>query len=233
MNISPYQQKLIERFGTIEWIALLNKALESPSFKKLGKGLKEARLKGATIYPESDEVFRAFALTRPKDVKVILLGQDPYYNGHADGLAFSSKKDFLPASLKQMIYAVQEDYPTSFNSTLGGSLDHWAKQGILLLNKVLSVRKGKPKSHYGKGWEEFTKEVIERLSETNDHIVFMLFGREAQDMKMYINNIDNHLIINREHPSYAARSDRKWKHEKCFFECNKFLIQANQEPIEW
>jgi uracil-DNA glycosylase len=222
---------MIERLG-IRWVELLSEEIEQESFKNIGKGLKASREKGMVIYPDAEDVFKAFKYTQPNEVKVVIVGQDPYYNGCADGLAFSSKLAITPKSLKKIIEEVHDQYQHSFNSTLGNDLTHWAAQGVFLLNRVLTVRQGQPKSHYGKGWETFTNAAIKKLSQFNTNLVFLLWGKEAQEVEDLINK-DKHLVIKAEHPSYAARNDRRWDSNHCFITANKYLIRHGKESIEW
>lgn len=154
----------------------------------------------------------------------------PYHDENADGLAFSTKLDKYPPSLEKIIDAVHAEYPSSFNESITGDLQAWADQGVFLLNKVLTVEKT-ARSHYNKGWEQFTSEVIKAISAKRTNVVYMLWGNEAQEYEKYIS--PGNLIIKTEHPAAACYGKRNWENKKCFYNCNKYLIENKIEPIEW
>ena len=159
------------------WHAALKQEIEKPYIKELKKFLDEEKKAGKVIFPRDDEVFNAFRQTPFDQVKVVLMGQDPYHGvDQAEGLCFSVKKGIpTPPSLKNIYKELQTDLgiPPVFH----GSLLSWAKQGVLMLNATLTVRQKEPKSHFGKGWERFTDAVVEKLCEKKDPIVFILWGR--------------------------------------------------------
>ena len=189
----------------------------------------EARDK-KTIFPPRGQWFRAFELTHFKDVKVVILGQDPYHNpGQAQGMSFSVPEGVsLPPSLRNIFQEIQSDIGINNQS---GDLSSWAKQGVLLLNSVLTVEKNQPASHAGKGWEKFTDYVIELINKEKENVVFMLWGTYAQKKASNIDS-NRHLILQSPHPSpFSAH--------KGFFGCqhfsktNNYLKINNIDPINW
>ena len=163
----------------LSWRPLLGEELRKPYFLKLAQFLEKER-QSHTIYPPEEDIFLALKLTPYEDVKVLLLGQDPYPGeGHAHGLSFSVRPGVKPpASLRNIYKELQQD--VGFRIPNNGYLEPWARQGILLLNAVLSVRAGEPNSHQGKGWEIFTDTIISRVSEREDPVVFVLWGAYAR-----------------------------------------------------
>jgi uracil-DNA glycosylase len=226
---------LKERFGE-EWYEVLEQHINSPSFDALGKFLKEERAR-KTVYPEPQNYFRAFKVTPFNSVKVVILGQDPYPNGEADGLAFSVNEDAFvvkcPPSLKAIFDEIEQDVYAGFKVEQDWNLERWAKQGVLLINTVGSVVKGQPKSHAYNGWEEFTKVVIKKLSEDyNNRKVFLLWGSDA---KAYASLIDEgvHLVLKSGHPATKYYETDYWTGNKHFSQVNKFLTEQNKETILW
>ncbi len=172
-----------------------------------------------TIYPPYDEIFNAFKLTPLSNVKVVILGQDPYHEkGQAHGLAFSTPEGRpIPRSLKNIFKEISAEY--DYPIPQSGCLEAWAKQGVFLLNTVLTVEEGNANSHSDCGWQTFTDNVIELLNAQNQQIVFMLWGKQAEKKKNLITN-PNHLVLVTSHPSpFSAR--------RGFFGCNHFKI-ANE-----
>lgn len=211
------------------WKPFLKSEFSKPYFKELSEFLhKEYETK--TIFPRKELVFRAFA-TDLDEVKVVILGQDPYHTpGAAMGLAFSvPNSEPIPPSLINIYKEIDSDIGHHVNPR--GSLRNWQKQGVLLLNTVLTVEAHKPKSHSGKGWEIFTTEVIKYLNETRPHLVFILWGRDARNKKVLIDG-SKHLILESAHPSplsaYAG-----FFGSKPFSKTNAFLEKNNLKPIEW
>lgn len=211
------------------WKVFLNSEFEKPYFKELAKFLHEEYEK-KTIFPRKELVFRAFA-TDLNEVKVVILGQDPYHTpGAAEGLAFSvPNSQPIPPSLVNIYKEIDADIGHHTNPR--GSLANWQKQGVLLLNTVLTVEAHKPKSHSGKGWETFTTATIEYLNRERPHLVFILWGREARNKKSLIDT-SRHLVLESAHPSplsaYAG-----FFGSKPFSKCNAFLQEQGLEPIVW
>jgi uracil-DNA glycosylase len=187
------------------------------------------------IYPEAKNTFQAFKLTSFRMVRAVIIGQDPYHTpGAADGLSFSTKKVSRPPSLKNIYQEIHSDlysrepFEEMFNKN---DLDHWANQGVLMLNRVLTVSKGEADSHKGKGWEKFTEEVIRKLNETPKPIVFMLWGKKAQELKPLIDQ--RHLILEAAHPSPFS-ADNGFFGCKHFSQANVFLNETYvSKKIVW
>ena len=183
-----------------------------------------------TIYPRKELVFSAFT-TDLNEVKVVILGQDPYHTpGAAEGLAFSvPNSQPIPPSLVNIYKEIDNDIGHHANPR--GSLRNWQKQGVLLLNTVLTVEAHKAGSHRGKGWETFTTATIEYLNKTRPHLVFLLWGRDARNKKSLIDT-SRHLVLESPHPSpLSAYAGFFGNHH--FSKCNKFLTDNGMKPIEW
>jgi uracil-DNA glycosylase len=192
-----------------------------------------------TVLPEQEHVLRAFDLTPPNKVKVIIVGQDPYYTkGHSNGLAFSCiKKDFIPPSLEIIFREVYKVYGIPFVKADIKSCDltPWAEQGVFLLNRILTVRENKALSHKQKGWEKFTSEAIKILAKDFRPKVFMLWGSEAQKLSSYIDRT-KHLVLSAPHPTaHLFNSRTKTEFPGCdhFTKANNFLKEKGISPINW
>ena len=211
------------------WKPFLNSEFKKPYFKELADFL-HSEYENKTIFPPKKLVFSAFA-TDLNEVKVVILGQDPYHTpGAAEGLAFSvPSSQPIPPSLVNIYKEIDADIGHHENPS--GSLRNWQKQGVLLLNTVLTVEAHKAGSHRGKGWEIFTTETIKYLNKTRPHLVFILWGRDARNKKSLIDT-SKHLILESPHPSplSAYHGFFGCKH---FSKCNEFLIKNNEEPIDW
>jgi uracil-DNA glycosylase len=184
-----------------------------------------------TIYPDRYDIFSALHLTPYTETKVVILGQDPYHGpGQAHGLSFSVKPGVrIPPSLKNIYRELADDLGCEIPNH--GYLEHWAKQGVLLLNTVLTVRQAQANSHRGKGWETFTDEVITQINQREQPVVFILWGRPAQLKKKLITS-SHHYIIESPHPSPLSAS-RGFFGSKPFSKVNRFLEQSGNEPIDW
>lgn len=221
-------------FGN-DWNDKLEGDIESTYFSKIGTFLASEREKGKIIYPDSQDYFKALKLCSFQDTKIVIIGQDPYSNpNEADGLAFSCKEGCtnIPYSLKQILKAVEDDIYSGFIIQEDWGLERWAKQGVLLLNRYLSVEKKKPLSHSLIGWEKFTNQIISLLSGKNESIVFLLWGSKAQEVEKLITN-PIHLIIKEEHPAASGYANRDWIYNKCFSKTSKFLEENGRRKIEW
>ena len=183
-----------------------------------------------TIFPKKELVFRAFK-TDLNEIKVVILGQDPYHTpGAAEGLAFSvPNSQPIPPSLINIYKEIDSDIGKHTNPR--GSLKNWQEQGVLLLNTVLTVEAHKAKSHSGKGWETFTTATIEYLNQNRPHLVFILWGRDARNKKSLIDT-SKHLVLESAHPSPLSAYNGFFG-SKPFSKCNDFLIKTGQEPITW
>lgn len=212
------------------WKEALDGIKDNDYFRHVTHFVKTAREQGKVIYPPAEEVFNAFKLTEFAAVKVVILGQDPYHGaGQANGLAFSVKPDItIPPSLVNIYKEIQSDLGAAPPSH--GDLTNWANQGVLLLNTVLTVEASQANSHRGQGWEQFTDAVIESLNQANQHIVFLLWGRPAQNKASLIDQ--RHTILTAPHPSplSAYRGFFGCKH---FNRANDALIAKGQTPINW
>ncbi len=214
-----------------EWKNYLKGEFEKEYFKNLVDFLHKEKEDGIIIYPPGSLIFNAFDLTPFNDVKVVILGQDPYHNpGQAHGLSFSVPSGTaIPPSLKNIYKEIQEDLNITLQNK-DGNLVGWAKQGVFLLNAVLSVRANSPASHSNKGWEEFTNAVINTLSNNKEHLVFMLWGNYARGKKNLIDP-SKHLILEAAHPSPLARG--AFFGCKHFSKCNNYLVEKGISPIKW
>lgn len=211
------------------WKPFLKSEFDKPYFKELAKFLHN-EYEHKTIYPKKTLVFSAFA-TDLNEVKVVILGQDPYHTpGAAEGLAFSvPNSQPIPPSLINIYKEIDNDIGHHANKT--GSLRNWQKQGVLLLNTVLTVEAHKAGSHRGKGWETFTTEVIKYLNDTRPHLVFILWGRDARNKKSLIDQ-SKHLVLESPHPSpLSAHAGFFGNHH--FSKTNEFLRKHNMQEIEW
>lgn len=213
-----------------DWDTLLNDEYQKDYFKKLEKFvLNEYKTK--TIYPKISEVYNAFRYTDFNDIKVVILGQDPYHGeNQAEGLCFSVKKGVKqPPSLVNIFKELHDDL--GYKIPKSGSLVPWTKEGVLLLNAVLTVEKDKAASHKEKGWERFTDEVIKIINKKDTPVVFILWGSYARSKKELITN-DKHFIIESAHPSPLSAYNGFFG-SKPFSKANNFLIEHNIKPINW
>lgn len=212
------------------WKNHLNDELEKDYFKTLSSFIKEEH-QTQTIFPPKHLTFSALNHTKIDEIKVVLLGQDPYHNHRqANGLSFSVNKGIkIPASLRNIFKELQNDL--SHKIPESGDLKAWAKEGVLLLNATLSVRAHQPGSHQKKGWEQFTDRIITLISEKCEHIVFILWGNFAKQ-KMQLIDEKKHFIISSAHPSpFSARNG--FFGSKPFSKCNEYLTSVKKEKIDW
>ena len=212
-----------------DWDEVLNEEIQKEYFKNTLKTVNKL-YQEKVIYPPKKDVFNAFRLSY-KDVKVVILGQDPYHGeGEAHGFAFSCLKTPIPPSLKNIYKELYDDLGIEKNM-LDGNLFPWVKQGVMLLNAGLTVEKDKPNSHKNLDWNLFTDEVIRRLNEREKPVVFILWGNNARAKKDLITN-SRHLIIESAHPSpFSARNG--FFGSKPFSKTNDFLIKNGIIPINW
>jgi len=213
-----------------DWDNILSKVFESPGYHEfIDKINKEYDNK--IIYPPKEDIYKAFKNTSFKDVKVVIMGQDPYHGeGEAMGLSFSVPNGIkLPPSLKNIYKELEDDL--GIKPTTSGDLTKWTKEGVLLLNSTLTVVKDTPNSHSKMGWDKFTDYIIKLLNKREEPIVFILWGNYARSKKVYITN-PKHLVIESAHPSpFSARSG--FFGSKPFSKTNEFLIKNNIKPIDW
>ena len=211
------------------WRTRLIEEFEKPYMRELSAFLKTEKKEGKEIFPIGSEIFSAFNFTPFEKVKVVILGQDPYHGkGQAHGLSFSVKEGVQPPpSLENIFKEMKSDI--GLTRPKSGSLEKWAREGILLLNTVLTVEKSKPASHQGKGWEIFTDKVLSLLNEEKSNLVYILWGKKAQEKGTFLNG-DANLIINSAHPSpYSAANG--FFDSKPFSKTNDYLDDNGVSPI--
>ena len=212
------------------WNKVLQSEFEKPYFAELSAFVDSERAAGKIIYPAEENVFRALDLCPPEKVKVVILGQDPYHEpGQAMGLAFSVPDTVkTPPSLKNIFRELQDDLGIL---TSGSSdLSPWAKQGVLLVNAILTVRKGEAASHQNIGWQQFTDALISTLSQNYEGIVFMLWGNYAKSKAPLIDR-SKHLVLEAAHPSPLARG--AFFGSRPFSQANDYLRSIGRNPIDW
>lgn len=213
------------------WKGVLQDEFTKEYMQVLRSFLRRVKAEGRTVYPKGSEYFRAMDLTPFDQVKVVILGQDPYHGpGQAHGLSFSVRPDVaIPPSLVNMYKELETDLgipPASH-----GCLEHWAKQGVLLLNSVLTVEHRQAASHQGQGWEQFTDRVIAQLNEKRERIVFILWGSYAQNKGRFI-DASRHLVLKSVHPSPLS-AYRGFFRSKPFSQANEYLASHGIEPVDW
>lgn len=213
------------------WKQLMHDEFSKPYFAELKEFLLREKAEGQIIYPAGAQIFNAFNLTPFSEVKVVVLGQDPYHGeGQAHGLCFSVPDGVRPPpSLQNIFKEIHDDLKKKIPAS--GNLERWAKQGVLLLNALLTVRANQPASHHNRGWEQFTDKAIQKISEEKTGVVFLLWGRFAQDKSVLIDE-QKHFVLKAAHPSpFSAYNG--------FFGCKHFsktneLIKARGgKEIEW
>ncbi len=213
------------------WLLQLNEEFEKPYMHSLRAFLQSEKKEKKQIYPKSSEIFAAFDHTKFQNVKVVILGQDPYHGpGQAHGLCFSVRPDVkLPPSLLNIYKELQADL--GIPRADHGCLLSWADQGVLLLNAVLTVEDGRPASHQNRGWEKFTDQVIDRLNTQRENLVFVLWGAYAQKKGQFIDR-SKHLVIESVHPSPLSAS-RGFLGSRPFSKINSYLEKKGIAPIDW
>jgi uracil-DNA glycosylase len=216
---------------SMSWKPVLQGEFRKEYFEHLARFVK-SEYRSFKCYPPGKEIFAAFDHCTFEDVKVVILGQDPYHgNGQANGLCFSVHDGIPhPPSLinifKELESDLQKPYPVS------GDLTHWADQGVLLLNATLTVREGQAASHQNKGWEHFTDRVIEELSKNKEGLVFLLWGGYAK-RKGRVIDTSKHLVLNSGHPSPLSANRGYWFGNQHFSKTNDYLLSRGKKPIAW
>ncbi len=213
------------------WKEVLKDEFEKEYFARLVEYLHKEKASGQTIYPPGPQIFNAFALTPFNKVKVVIIGQDPYHNPHqAHGLSFSVPDGVaLPPSLKNIYKEIEQDLNISLYGK-SGNLEGWAKQGVFLLNAILTVRANCAASHSKIGWTTFTDSVISAISERKSGVVFMLWGNFAKSKKALIDT-SKHTVLEAAHPSpLAGGAFFGCRH---FSKCNSILMAEGESPIDW
>jgi uracil-DNA glycosylase len=213
------------------WKEILKDEFNKPYFQQIVLHLKTERSQGKTIYPPGSLIFNAFNTTTFDNVKVVILGQDPYHGaGQAHGLCFSVQNGVPPPpSLINIFKELHDDVGVPIPNH--GNLTHWAQQGVFLLNASLTVRAAEPMSHSKIGWADFTNAVIKKISDEKEHVVFILWGKFAQEKRVLINE-GKHCILRSVHPSPLSASGGFFgcKH---FSQANQYLISKGIDPVDW
>ena len=213
------------------WHDVLKNEFEKPYFEQLTNFVKQEYVY-YTCYPDGKNIFQAFELCPFQQVKVVIIGQDPYHEPQqAHGLSFSVQDGIaFPPSLRNIFKEIQNDLGSSF--PVSGNLTRWATQGVLLLNATLTVRAHLAGSHQRKGWEIFTDKVIETLSEQQEHLVFILWGGYARSKKRLIDT-NKHLVLESVHPSPLSANKGGWFGNHHFSQTNSYLEKHHKKAIEW
>lgn len=214
------------------WKSILSDEMDKPYFFDLMKTVDEEYENGI-CYPPKELIFAAFNACSFEDIKVVIIGQDPYHgSGEANGLSFSVNDSVrIPPSLRNIFRELNDDMGSIFMPT-SGNLEHWAKQGILLLNASLTVQKDSANSHKHLKWNLFTDAVIERISAEKENVVFMLWGGFAQKKGAKIDR-NKHFVVESGHPSPMSANQGKWFGNKHFSQANLYLKNNNLKPINW
>ncbi|QQS23873.1 MAG: uracil-DNA glycosylase [Actinomycetota bacterium] len=213
-----------------DWNPVLRAELEKPYYAELAGFVAEERSRHL-VYPAPDEVFAALHLTSYAETKVLILGQDPYHGaGQAHGLCFSVRRGTaVPPSLANIYRELHDDL--GIEPPAHGNLEHWARQGVLLLNATLTVRAGQAASHHGKGWEQFTDEVIRAVSAKPERVVFVLWGANARRKRTLVDTA-RHVVIESAHPSPLSAHNGFFG-SRPFSRANAALVAAGRTPIDW
>lgn len=213
------------------WFDLLKSEFETTQYKELESWLNH-EYQNKIIYPKPENVFNALNLVKYNDVKVVIIGQDPYHNpNQAHGLSFSVENDVaIPPSLKNIYKELHDDMGCYIPNN--GNLTKWAKQGVLLLNSVLTVEKNKPNSHKNKGWEQITGKVVELLNQRVDPVIFLLWGSNAKAIGKNIYR-NKHYVLEAVHPSPMSANQGGWFGCHHFSKTNEILKKLNKTPIDW
>lgn len=214
-----------------KWLELLQPELAKDYMQQLASFLQQQRQHGKTVYPAENDTYAAFTQSPFEEIKVVILGQDPYHGpDQAHGLCFSVQPHVkIPPSLLNIYKELHTDL--GLEIPFHGNLLPWAQQGVFLLNATLSVEEGKAGSHQGQGWEQFTDHAIQQLNEQRENLVFMLWGSHAQKKGAFIDE-GRHLVLKAPHPSPLS-SYRGFFGCRHFSKANKYLIEHNIAPIDW
>jgi uracil-DNA glycosylase len=214
------------------WFEVLKSEFRSAYFIDLKRFLKQEINAGKKVYPPGNQIFAALDACRFEDVKVVIIGQDPYHGpNQANGLCFSVHRSVsLPPSLKNIYQEMHSDLGVEIPKH--GDLNSWAKQGVLLLNATLTVQANHAGSHQNKGWEKFTDRIISSLNHLRPQLVFMLWGGYAKRKGTIIDR-NKHLVLESGHPSPLSANKGHWFGNQHFSKCNSYLVKAGQNPIDW
>lgn len=222
----------MEELFNASWRSFVADEFQKPYFEQLTSFVKE-EYQNHACFPPEPSIFAAFDACEWENLKVVIIGQDPYpTRGHANGLCFSINPDVRPfaKSLTNIFKEIEGDLGIPIPEN--GDLFRWAKQGVLLLNTILTVREGSPQSHQNKGWEQFTDAVISIISEQKENVVFLLWGGNAKSKAKLINK-NNHYLLESGHPSPMSANRGYWFGNKHFSKTNQFLESKGMTPIQW
>lgn len=220
-----------------DWSSLFDHGYTREQFAALSAAIDEAYSQGE-VFPARTDIFRALELVRPADVKVVILGQDPYPTpGNAHGLSFSVPPSVrTPASLKAIYQSLARSFP-DWKAPANGHLQPWAHQGVLLLNTILTVRSGEPMSHAKLGWQAFTQAVLRLVQAESPFVVFLLWGGKAEASARPHIDTSRHMILADQHPSPLAQNrlppDKKFAANNHFAEANRLLVSRGRTPVDW
>jgi len=232
-NMAGLAVKILSAFSRLHpsWMKYLGPEFQLPYMRQLEQFLAQEEKSGKVIYPAPENIFNAFNSTPLNRVEVVILGQDPYHGpGQAHGLCFSVQEGVaIPPSLRNIFKEIKNDL--DFPIPQEGSLQHWADQGVLLLNATLTVEEGKAGSHQGKGWEQFTDTAIKVVNEHCDHVVFMLWGNYAHKKTALIDE-SKHCVLTAAHPSPLS-AHRGFLGCKHFSKANEYLESHGKKAIDW
>lgn len=217
--------------NAISWQNVVSSEIEKPYFIDLMEKV-DNEYETSVCFPKRENIFAAFEKCSFDDLKVVIIGQDPYHgDGEANGLCFSVNDGVkIPPSLRNIFAEINQEFDTIFTPT-SGNLERWAHQGVLMLNATLTVRKDEANSHKHLKWHQFTDAVIEKISDEKKDVVFMLWGNFAQKKGLKVDK-QKHLVLECGHPSFAS-VHKKWFGNNHFLLCNEFLISKNKRPIDW
>jgi len=226
-----FNDAIKERIGE-DWFEFILEEINSEYFVNIAKLIAQER-KGYEVYPNSNDVFKAFKLTSIDSIKVVVLGEDPWCDGSAGGLAFgTNSNNQMNKKIMDVLNFYEEFGEIELNITREASFEYLALQGVLLLNRTLTVRRNKPRSHIKFGWSTFTAKLLRKLSFEYSNIVYILIGKDAHGVEQYLSTKDN-LIIKIEHPKEAVFENRYWKASNCFSKCNMYLESKEKKIIKW
>jgi uracil-DNA glycosylase len=216
----------------IAWQPFLEEEVQKPYFHELQKAVAQEYTQN-TCYPPKDLIFEALKQCSPDNLKVVIIGQDPYHGaGEANGLCFSVNEQVpIPPSLRNIFREMCMDLDLIFQPS-SGRLDHWARQGVLLLNATLTVRANQANSHHHLSWQRFTDTLIQKIATEKENIVFLLWGSFAMKKGEKIDK-NRHLVLTSGHPSPLSANQGKWFGNKHFSKTNDFLKSIHKEPIDW
>lgn len=225
------KSRLINKLGK-DWFELIGDEFDKEYMINLSKFIA-LEYKTKIIRPDNINLFRAFKETDPYKLKIVIVGQDPYPSSHANGIAFGTDQKTIPKSLALMRDRINIEVSWGRFLEDDYSLKYLCEQGVLLLNSRLTVVDKTPNSHSGIGWEQFINKVLSKLILVHPHLVFIAIGTSAKNIFREINFYSSHLVLQVEHPAYAARQEREWQSNNCFIDANEYLLHKRNGGIHW